>query len=79
MLYVKFFLFKPENTNKRNCVKKYTLNKKRSEESSRNVCNADLEDSFEKEELYLRKIKILMLEIIIVAIMKLCLFNSFGS
>jgi hypothetical protein len=36
----------------------YTLNKKRSEESSRNVCNADLEDSLEKEELYLRKIKI---------------------
>ena len=31
--------------------------KKRSEDSSRNVCSADLEDSLGKEELYLRKIK----------------------
>jgi hypothetical protein len=48
---------KSENTNKKNCVQKYTFNKKRSEESSRNVCSADLKDSLGKEELYLRKIK----------------------
>jgi hypothetical protein len=36
--------------------KKYTFNKKRSEESSSNVCSADLEDSLGKEELYLRKV-----------------------
>jgi hypothetical protein len=42
---------------KTNCAKKYTFNKKRSEESSRNVCSADLEDSLGKEKLYLRKIK----------------------
>ena len=29
--------------------------KKRSEESSRNVCSADLDDSLGKEELYLSK------------------------
>jgi hypothetical protein len=49
------------------CVQKYTFNKKRSEESSRNVCSADLKDSLGKEELYLRKIfKKMMFEIIIV-------------
>ena len=42
----------------KNCVQKYTFNKKPSEESSRNVCSADLEDSLGKEELYLRKITI---------------------
>jgi hypothetical protein len=47
-----------ENTNKKNCVKKYTFNKKRLKESSRNVCSADLKDSPVKEELYLRKITI---------------------
>ena len=48
---------------------KYTFNKKRWEESSRNVCSADLKDSLGKEELYLRKIfKKMMFEIIIVAI-----------
>jgi hypothetical protein len=31
--------------------------KKRSEESSKNVCSANLENSLGKEELYLRKIK----------------------
>jgi len=40
------------------CSKKYTFNQKGSEESSRNVCSADLEDSIGKEELYLRKITI---------------------
>jgi hypothetical protein len=30
---------------------KYTFNKKRSEESSRNVCSADLEDNLGEEEL----------------------------
>ena len=45
--------FKPENTS----VQKYTFNKKRSEESSKNVCIADLENSLGKEKLYLRKIK----------------------
>jgi hypothetical protein len=40
---------KSENTNKKNCVQKYTFNKKRSEESSRNVCSADLEDNLGKE------------------------------
>jgi hypothetical protein len=60
--------FKYENI-KTNCVKKYTFNKKRSEEFSRNVCSADLKDSLGKEELYLRKIfKKMMFEIIIVAI-----------
>ena len=34
---------------KKNCVQKYTFNKKRSEESSRNVCSADLEDNLGKE------------------------------
>ena len=42
---------------KKNCAKKYIFNKKRSEESSRNVCSADLEDSLGIEELHLRKIK----------------------
>jgi hypothetical protein len=37
-------------------TEKYTFNKKRSEESSSNVCSADLEDSLGKEELYLRKV-----------------------
>jgi hypothetical protein len=32
---------------------KYTFNKKRSEESSRNVCSADLEDNLGKEERHL--------------------------
>ena len=50
--------YKSENTNNKNCVKKYTFNQKESEESSRNVCSADLEDSNGKEELYLRKITI---------------------
>ena len=36
---------------------KYTFNKKLPEESSRNVCSADLEDSLGKEERHLRKIK----------------------
>jgi hypothetical protein len=45
-------------TNNKNCIKKYTFNQKESEESSRNVCSADLEDSNGKEELYLRKITI---------------------
>ena len=49
---------KSENI-KKNCVKKYTFNKKRSEESSRNVCSADREDSLGKEKLYLRKITII--------------------
>jgi hypothetical protein len=44
---------------KKDCVQKCTFNKKRSEESSRNVGSADLEDSLGKEELYLRKIKII--------------------
>jgi hypothetical protein len=35
---------------------KYTFNKKRSKESSRNVCSADLDDSLGKEELYLSKV-----------------------
>jgi hypothetical protein len=35
---------------KKNCAKKYIFNKKRSEESSRNVCSADLEDSLGIEE-----------------------------
>jgi hypothetical protein len=34
---------------KKNGVQKYTFNKKRSEESSRNVCSADLEDNLGKE------------------------------
>jgi hypothetical protein len=34
---------------KKNCVQKYTFNKKQSEESSRNVCSADLEDNLGKE------------------------------
>ena len=53
--------------------------KKRSEESSKNVCSANLENSLGKEELYLRKIQKKMFEIIIVAIMKLFSFNSIGS
>ena len=56
-----------------------SINKKGSEEFSRSVYSADLEDSLEKEQLYRRKITILMFEITIVAIMKLCLFNSIGS
>ena len=44
-----------KTTNKK-VGKKYTFNKKRSEESSSNVCSADLEDSLGKEELYLRKV-----------------------
>ena len=52
LLYVKK-LFKSEITS----VQKYTFNKKHSEESSRNVCSADLEDSLGKKELYLREIK----------------------
>jgi hypothetical protein len=67
---------KSANTNKKNCVKKYTFNENRSEQSSRNVYSADLEDSLGKEKLYFRKITILMFEIIIVAIMKLCLFKT---
>ena len=39
-----------------NCVQKYAFNKKRSKESSRNVCSADLKDILGKEELYLRKL-----------------------
>jgi hypothetical protein len=38
----------------KNCVQKYTFNKKRSEESSRNVCRAYLEVSLGKEEPYLK-------------------------
>jgi hypothetical protein len=57
LLYVKK-TYQSENTNNKNCVKKYTFNQKGSEESSRNVCSADLEDSNGKEELYLRKITI---------------------
>jgi len=57
LIYVKK-KFKSENTNKKNGVKKYTFNKKRCEESSRNVCSANLKDSLGKEELYLREITI---------------------
>ena len=53
MLYVKKKA-KSENTYNKNCVQKYTFNKKRSEESSRNVCSVYLEDSLGKEKLYLR-------------------------
>ena len=49
--------FKSENTNEKIVLKKYTLNKKLLEESSRNVYSEYLEDSTGKEELYLRKIK----------------------
>jgi hypothetical protein len=56
LLYVKK-TYQSENTNNKNCVKKYTFNQKGSEESSRNVCSADLEDNNGKEDLYLRKIK----------------------
>jgi len=51
-------IYKSENTNNNNCVQKYTFNQKWSEESSRNVCSADLEDCIGKEELYWRKITI---------------------
>jgi hypothetical protein len=51
---VKTFLSLKTLTTK-NCAQKCTFNKKRSEESSRNICCADLEDSLGKEELYLRK------------------------
>jgi hypothetical protein len=44
-----------------------SINKKGSEESSRSVCSADLEDSLGKEQLYRGKITILMFEITIVA------------
>ena len=47
--------FKSENDQQK-VGKKYTFNKRRSEESSSNVCSADLEDSLGKEELYLRKV-----------------------
>jgi hypothetical protein len=50
--------YQSENTNNTNCVKKNTFNQKGSEESSRNVCSADLEDTIGEEELYLRKITI---------------------
>ena len=50
--------YQSENTNNKNCVQKYTFNQKGSEESSRNVCSADLEDTIGEEELYLRKITI---------------------
>jgi len=69
---------KSENTQKKIVVLK-SINKKGSGESSRSVCSADLEDSLGKEQLYRWKITILMFEITIVAIMKLCLFNSIGS
>jgi hypothetical protein len=57
LLYVKK-TYQSENTNNKNSVQKYTFNQKGSEESSRNVCSADLEDTIGKEELYLRKITI---------------------
>jgi hypothetical protein len=41
--------FKSENTN-------IYINKKRSVESTRNVCSADLDDSLGKEEIYLSKV-----------------------
>jgi hypothetical protein len=43
-------------TNHKIVGQKYTFNKKRSVESSRNVCSADLDDSLGKEELYLSKV-----------------------
>ena len=46
--------FSLKTTNKK-VGQKYTFNKKRPEESSRNVCSADLDDSLGKEELYLSK------------------------
>ena len=49
--------FNSENTNKKNCVKKYTFNKKRLEESSRNVCSVYLEDRLGKEELLFKENK----------------------
>jgi predicted nucleic acid-binding Zn ribbon protein len=41
-----------------------SINKKESEESSRSVCSADLDVSLGKEQLYRRKITILMFEVI---------------
>ena len=52
MLYVKKYIYLKTPT------KQIYIKSKRSEESSRNVCSADLEGSIEKEELYLRKIAI---------------------
>ena len=46
-----------------------SINKKESEESSRSVCSADLDVSLGKEQLYRRKITILMFEITIIEIM----------
>jgi hypothetical protein len=48
LLYVKK-TYQSENTNNKNCVQKYTFNQKGSEESSRNVCSADLEDTIGEE------------------------------
>jgi hypothetical protein len=62
LLYVKK-KYKSENTNNKNCVQKYTFNQKRSEESSRNVCSVDLEVCIGKEELYLRKITMCLVEL----------------
>jgi hypothetical protein len=58
------------------------INKKGPKESSRGVCSANLEDSLGKEQLYRRKIKknhVWEIEIIIVAIMKVCLFSCIGA
>ena len=50
------------------------INKKESEESSRSVCSADLDVSLGKEQLYRRKITILMFEITIIEIMLIQLY-----
>ena len=44
--------FKSENTNEKIVLKKYTLNKKLLEESSRNVYSEYLEDSTGKEDQF---------------------------
>ena len=75
MLYVPQKNKSEKHQQQKLCSKIYSI-KKRQEESSRNVYSGDLEDSLGKEELYFRKITILMFEIIIVAIMKLCLFKT---
>ena len=51
-----------------------SINKKESEESSRSVCSADLDVSLGKEQLYRRKITILMFEITIIEIMLIQLY-----
>ena len=70
--------FKSENTNKK-VVLKNIHSIKGSEESSTNVCGADLKDSLGKLEKKNNNFWCLRLLLLIVAIMKLCLFNSLGS